>query len=149
MSRDVVIINIPSYLTLSAMIKPFEEFGEIVRAGVDERRRKVKSQINLFITFADAIGATRAIQKKHVRIEGSWVEIDRVREVNDNRSRNFSHEENNLDYAKTRKRKINDEKSQTSREDYPRHRHHDKNDENPKRPRITYGKQLSSGKLLG
>lgn len=85
MSRDVVIIGVPSYLTLSEMLKPLEEFGQIVKAGIDEKRRKYQSNINIFVTFADTIGSTRALNKKHMRIEGSSVEIQEVKQVRDDR----------------------------------------------------------------
>lgn len=79
MSREIVIKQVPSHLPLSEVIKLFEQFGEVTRGSVDERRRHREAFINIFITFESHVGAERAIRKGQMEIERYWCPIERVR----------------------------------------------------------------------
>lgn len=77
MSRDIIAHQIPSILKLSDAIKHFECFGDITKAALDEKRRTKNTYVNLFITYVDRLGASRAIAAGMVDINGIRVRIER------------------------------------------------------------------------
>lgn len=77
MSRDVIAFQVPSLLKLSEVIKHFETFGDITKAAVDEKRRISKPYVNVFLSYGDRIGASRALAAGSVEINGLRIRIER------------------------------------------------------------------------
>jgi len=76
-NRDIIAFQVPSLLKLSDLIKPFEVFGDITKAALDEKRRTSKPYVNLFISYGDCIGASRALAAGSIEINGLRIRIER------------------------------------------------------------------------
>lgn len=121
MSREVIASNIPSHLKLSEIAKEFEIFGDVVRTAMDERNRRYSSSMNVYIMFAETVGAKRAVNSKFVQINGYKVYI----EENNNRRRSTGNFDiiREVKEIKSRKRR----KSRDSKEER-RHKRKQKED---------------------
>ena len=75
--RDIIAFQVPSLLKLSDLVRYFESFGDITKAALDEKRRTTKPYINLFISYADRLGASRAIAAGSVDINGTKIRMER------------------------------------------------------------------------
>lgn len=73
--KIIVAKEVPAWLKLSEIAKVFEEFGELVRISVDEKKRTKHEKVNTFVTYADQNGAKRALEKGTVNINGQKVTI--------------------------------------------------------------------------
>lgn len=101
-SRDIVAYNIPRWLKVSAIAAKFEQYGEIMRIGIDEKNRKSIANITVFISFDSAVSATRALNAGIIMVEGNRVEIVQSDKPVDRRNTTTHHPP-----PKIRKRNIN------------------------------------------
>lgn len=76
MPRNIVAYKIPSTMKLSDIIKHFEIFGDVTKAAVDEQRRRNANFFNVFISFADQVGANRAVEASIININGHRVKME-------------------------------------------------------------------------
>lgn len=74
--NSVVGIGIPSTLKLSIATKQFEEFGDVVKASIDSKRRQKFDKINIFIQYADSISAKRALKTGYIILDGERINIE-------------------------------------------------------------------------
>jgi hypothetical protein len=72
----VVGIGIPVTMKLSKAVEHFEQYGDVVRASIDTKRRQKYNEINIFITYADKISAKRAIEASYLLINDEKVKIE-------------------------------------------------------------------------
>lgn len=79
MFREVIAYQIPSDIKLSEAVQIFEPFGDITKVAFDEIKRSRRPFANLFICYADQIGASRAVNAGSVVIRGHRVRIERSR----------------------------------------------------------------------
>lgn len=92
MAKEIIAYDVPVIIKMSKLIEQFETFGDIVRASVDERKRRSNLTMNLFIAYADQIGAARAIAMGYLNINGSQIKIEKSQA-----KAPIKHRENNLD----------------------------------------------------
>ena len=73
--RDIIAYDVPIEWKLSEVLIEFERFGDVTRIGVDEKRRKTRESMNIFISYAESAGALRAIKTEFININGKRINI--------------------------------------------------------------------------
>lgn len=93
MTKEVVAKDVPTIEKLSNIIVKFERFGDVIKASMDERKRKSSNVSHVFITFADDIHASRAVEAGSIDIRGMKIKVEPYTERKDVNSRfNFIRE---------------------------------------------------------
>lgn len=77
MAREIIAFQVPSLLKLTEAVQFFDCFGDITKSAFDENRRRTRPFCNLFICYADRVGASRAIAAGSVDIQGRKIRIER------------------------------------------------------------------------
>jgi hypothetical protein len=75
--RDIVAYDVPIILKLSEILVEFEKYGDITRIALDEKSRKTRNSMNVFISFAESAGALRALDASFIVINGNKIQVDR------------------------------------------------------------------------
>lgn len=75
--RDIVAFDVPILLKLSEVLKELENFGDVTRISVDEKRRKTRDSMNIFVSFAESAGALRALNTEFIVIHGKKIHMGR------------------------------------------------------------------------
>lgn len=74
--REIVAKYIPTSTKSSQIVSTFETFGDIIKLTLDEHRRRTNTTMHVFITFAEAINASRAVEAEFVYIKGQKITIE-------------------------------------------------------------------------
>lgn len=90
-TKEVVVKNVPAWLKLSEITKIFEKYGDIIRIAVDEKNRRSKTKVSIFITYENHIAAMRAVQHEIEYIEGHRVEIEKSHTIDRRRHKPYPH----------------------------------------------------------
>lgn len=73
--RDVVAFDVPIEIKLSEILVELEKLGDITRIGVDEKKRKSGTVMNVFASFAESASALRAIKACFITLNGIKIDI--------------------------------------------------------------------------
>ena len=100
--RDIVAFDVPIVFKLSEVLKELENFGDVTRIAVDERRRKTRDSMNIFVSFAESAGALRALNAEFIVIQGKKINLGKSK----NNIQKRKHDESLFSsYNKFRKRR--------------------------------------------